>query len=552
MRSARALSALALYGGLVVWLTWPLGSSLGTHLPRTAPACGYDSLYSAWALAWESHALVSASARIADANIFQPARNALFYGPTAFGALPYFAPTFLATGNPALALNLLFLGGIALTAFGLHAVIVAWTGSQLAGLVAGSTFLGSRWVLWEFVPTTPHFAVLLYLPWIAYLGGAPRLDRGAALGLLALVVLQALVDPVYLAPAALAPLACLALARLARRSTRADAWRLALVLAAAGLALLPFMAGHLAVRSQNPDLAHQTIWAVTQEPIDLPWGLLAPLSPAAVPVAALWLIALGAASFALGRRWSDATLRRVWASALLWVAFGLLMSLTPTLGFLRVPSRLAIDALIGLALLAGLAFAECAARLADGPPRVLARLGPTALAAALLGLGYAQYLRGFETPFSREALPLAYPLQAPVSPGSSLVKALRRPGGALLELPVELEQVYAPPLHARAMYRSIFHGRPLLNGYSSYWPEAFPARIRLASRLPDASALAELRRTTGLEAIVVDTSLLAPEQRATWLAIARGGAGSEPFELLAVEDKQLLFALRDATEPSGR
>jgi hypothetical protein len=46
-----------------------------------------------------------------DANALYPAPRTLFYGPTAFGALPMFAPAFLATGNPTLALNLVTIGG---------------------------------------------------------------------------------------------------------------------------------------------------------------------------------------------------------------------------------------------------------------------------------------------------------------------------------------------------------------------------------------------------------------------------------------------------------
>jgi hypothetical protein len=570
IRSIRALAALILYGALVTCLTWPLGAHLGTHLPSTGPLCEYDSLYSAWALSWESHALVTAPARLGDANAFHPARGALFYGPTAFGALPYFAPTFLSTGNPALALNLLFLSGVALTAFSLHSVATAWTGSQLAGLVAGSTFLGSRWVLWHFLPATPHFAVLLYLPWIAYLGATPSLSRGTSVGLLALIVLQSLVDPVYLAPASMAPLVVLAAARFLRRSTRASALRLATILAAGELALVPVAAGYLGVRRENPNLAEQTLWRVAQQPSELPWGFFAPLSPVAVQVVFLCLIAMGAASLSLSDRRRDRALRRAWVTSLLWVGVGLLISLTPVVtwygrdvelphaeiarwvplfGFLRVPMRLSVAALIGLALLAGLAFAECATRLAEGAPRAFARLAPPALAAVLLGLGYSQYLRGFDVPFVREALPPAYPLQSLGPARSPVVAALQSPGGPILELPVDLDEVYSAHLHARAMYRSIFHWRPLLNGYSSYWPKGFPARMQLARQLPDANALAELFRKTGLETIVVDITLLPREDRAAWRAIARRRRNSPRLELLAAEGGVFVFRIPSVAQP---
>ena len=61
--------------------------------------------------------------------MYYPTRYALFYGSTAFGALPYFAPTYLISGNPVLALNLVLLSCVALTAWTLHIVVARWTGS---------------------------------------------------------------------------------------------------------------------------------------------------------------------------------------------------------------------------------------------------------------------------------------------------------------------------------------------------------------------------------------------------------------------------------------
>src|SRR5881397_77853 len=58
------------------------------------------------------------------------------------------------------------------------------------------------------------------------------------------------------------------------------------------------------------------------------------------------------------------------------------------------------------------------------------------------------------------------------------------------------------------MYRSTFHWRPLLNGYSSYYPAGFGERMTIADHLPDADALTTLRRETGLDAILVHLDLL--------------------------------------------
>jgi hypothetical protein len=76
------------------------------------------------------------------------------------------------------------------------------------------------------------------------------------------------------------------------------------------------------------------------------------------------------------------------------------------------------------------------------------------------------------------------------------------------------------------MYRSIFHWQPILNGYSGFWPAGFPERMRLVYQLPDSSAVAALRRETGLSMILVDLDQRVDRSRAaSYRALARGGEG---------------------------
>ena len=117
----------------------------------------------------------------------------------------------------------------------------------------------------------------------------------------------------------------------------------------------------------------------------------------------------------------------------------------------------------------------------------------------------------------REPLPHEYPLLTPPAARDPIVQALRASHGPVLEIPVDMtEWGPLPGRHARAMYRAIFHRRPLLNGYGGYWPNGFIERMELASRLPDPAALAELRRQTGLATVVVNTGSLSPEARFAW------------------------------------
>ncbi len=556
---ARAAGLLLFYAAAVAWLTWPLASQLSTHVPNTKFACESDGGHALWALAWETHALVTDPARLPDANIYHPASNALFYGPTAFGALPLFGPVFLASGNPVLAMNLVFLGGLVLTAWTLHWVAARWTGSLLAGFVAAGTLLTTRWTLWHWIPMVPYWAILLYFPLVMFLAAqTARSGRHLPL-LLLLLVLQSLIDPVYLASALFLPLGLLALARLLRRSTRRGGMLLLLTLGVATLCLLPVYAGYARVRAENPSLRTQTVW-VRENLTQLPEALTAPQAPTAVPGAVLLLVLVGALAFAARARRAGAAERGVWMHGAFWVAAGLLLSLEPPLFWngirirlphdlvpwayevLRAPERLGVATLMGLAVLAAAAFAECTRRIRAVPRRPgLRSLAEPALAALVMGAMYAEYLWGpAYSVASWPTLPGSYPVLERSQGPPGFVAALRRSRGPLLELPIDVRHHHgrAANLQARAMVRSISHWRPLLNGYSSFWPEGFRERMELASRLPDPGALAALRRETGLEHVLVRRG---PATLA-WEALAERG-GRDDLRVVAWTADDLLFAV---------
>jgi len=558
-RLGSSLALLVSYLGLLVWLTWPLAAHLATHHPETALACRFDQLHAIWALSYATHVLVSAPGRLAGGNIYHPAPHALFYGPAGFGAVPYFAPTFLLTGNPTLAGNVLFLGGVGLSALMLHLVAQRWTGSSAAGFLAAWTLLTTRWTLWTWIPTVPYDAVLLYFPVILFVAARPAQSFRQALVLLPLVVLQCLVESTYVAVAVLAPLGLLALARVARRSTRAAGLRLLGVLVLAVVALLPVYAGYATVRAENPMLPSQTQWTNIPPDTVLSETLLAPDAATAVPGAAMLVALIGGLAFALRARRAAATERAAWAQGACWVLAGTLLSLKsplfqggvripipqdllrgiPISAFLRVPARLAMAALMGLAVLVGLGFGECTRRLAT-PDR--GRWAPAArgiLALLVAAAMFAEYRSG--PVYDRAeagSLPASYPVTPSVAP-SPIDAVLRAGEGPVLQIPVA-PTLRSPGLQARAMYRSIYHWRPILNGYSSYWPAGFPERMALANRLPDPQALATLRRDTGLATVVVTMWELRPPQQAVWRALARDGSRTD-LRLVAQDEGLLVF-----------
>jgi hypothetical protein len=98
-----------------------------------------------------------------------------------------------------------------------------------------------------------------------------------------------------------------------------------------------------------------------------------------------------------------------------------------------------------------------------------------------------------------DALPESYPLQdAPVS-DTELLRHLRARQGPVLELPSWDPAIGKPGLRANAvaMYRATEHWRPLLNGYSSYWPAGYlgtHAAPRTAYPAPTRSADSSAKR----------------------------------------------------------
>jgi hypothetical protein len=569
----RAIAVVGGYAGLVACLTWPLVAHLATHLP--SPSAMYDFQFTTWALATETRTLATHPSAILEANIYAPAPHARGYGPTAVGLLPYFAPTFLATGNPGLAIDLAWLACLVLTAAALHLVVVRWTGSHLGGLVAGTSFLAAPWTLLGFLPVCPSYAPLLYFPLLLALlvDAAERRARGVvAIGVVA--ALQALADPIYVGPAVLGPLVVLGCWRLRRGE---EGGRGLLVAAAlAGAIVAPTVVPSILVARDNPHLLEQSAWTTVAGANVAPQlrgavhnGLFAPATnlrawyastwaPTCVPCATLVLAGAGVVAGWRRRRVANDARQRAWRQALFWTASALVLAEpvaievlgaridfpiswpvfgTPLYALFRQPIRFEIPALIGLTLLAGLGAAALVGSRGRG-----AWLARTLVVAALGWMLAEHYYGAAWLHGSRLAREIEYPLVEAIADGGPIVETLRRePPGPVIELPIGKGP--NPWAHTRAMYRSIFHQHALLNGYGSYWPERFPERMDLARRLPDVEALRQLVAETGLAyVLVVDVPFRGPFGM-RWRPLARrrpiGGlryVSQEPHALLFAVD----------------
>jgi len=562
---ARSLGWLAVYLGAVVWLTWPLAAHLRTDLPQPHVICNFDQPQMIWAPAHSSRRLVADPMRLFEANIYHAMPHALLYAEAGFGALPFFLPTYVATGDPTLAANVMFLGSLALTAWGLHLLLAAWTGHAGAGAVAACTFLLTPWVLWTWAPGALNYSVLQWIPLVLWLAAAERAGWRRSLALGIVLALQSATSP-YVAAGVLAPVGALACVRLASPSSRRSGVALIGALAVAVALSLVVYGGYAWLRWAEPAMAQHTWWPggyfrTFQFPEDL---FVARHRPNAVPLSMFLLIAAGGAC-ALVRR-SGGT---AWRQGALWLAVGMLISLPPTLivlgspielpharllahtpllDLMREPQRMAVAALFGLAALAGAAYAELASAM-ERTRRMRPALAHGGLLALVLVAAHFSYVDSVWPPelFALRVLPASYPIAPAPRPPTTLVEEVERRDGVLLQLPAYGDTVLdTARANARAMFESIGHWQPLVNGYGGYYPAGLRDTLRLTRQLPDAQALAEIRRRTGVTFVLVRGAAMNPVQRDAFEALAHYGGGAG-LGFVSRDGDDMLFAVTELT-----
>src|SRR5579871_3935628 len=141
-----------------------------------------DILLCTWILSWDVHALLTHPFALFQGNILYPASNTLALSEHLLGDLPTFAPVWLLTGNPVLALNVTIVVSFLLCGVGMHLLIRRWTGSQAAAYVAGLAYVFAPWRQLTF--HWPHLLETQYFPLLLW-----AIDRVVAEGSMAAVCL---------------------------------------------------------------------------------------------------------------------------------------------------------------------------------------------------------------------------------------------------------------------------------------------------------------------------------------------------------------------------
>lgn len=482
--------------------TWPLPTHLSTRIPHDPG----DPVLNTYLLWWNAETLPFGP-RWWNPPFFFPMRGALALSEHLAGLAVISTPVQLLGGTPVLGYNITLLASYALSAWFTSLLVHRLTGSTLAGFCAGLAYgfapfragqlahlqvLTSQWLPLQLL------AMHAYLDdgrrrWLVLCGGA-WLIQGLSNGyyLLFMPVLVAL----WLAwfPA-----------------WRRDARRGGALVAAWALASLPFVPLLLKYREVHEALGltrgAAEIAGFSAKPSSFlnPPHLLAFWPPRNVPthedylfpgITVVALLVL-AAVFAVARGTYRSAIRRrspLVFYALVTVVMATLtfgpgspeaggwrwlrpyywLTLLPGFGSLRVPARFAMLSTLCAAVAAGLAVARLA------PVRQAARA--ILIVVVVAGLTVDGWI---------EPMPLLAP------PGRQLLSDA--PADAVvLELPPDETLV-----SVNAMYRALFHRRPLVNGYSGHFPPHYGV-LSQALRRGDPSPLLELARGRSLVIIVND------------------------------------------------
>lgn len=535
------LGALGLFILITVIMTWPYTRQIQTSLYNWS-----DALLNTWTMAWGTHALLTDPLNLYNANIFYPYANTLAYSESLLPQTLVAMPIILATDMPAFAHNLLALSSFVLAAFGMYLLVFDLTGSPLAGLVAGMIYTFTSYKLMHF----PHLQLLSsqWMPFaLLYLRKTcAQPSRWTHAFLFAIFFsLQALSSFYYAFFAAIASALYVAyILALRVRARTAKAWvsvRAAPIMMTLGLIAvinLPLSLPYFAVQRdlglergmQDVEYYAATVRTYFSVP-DGNWLYSKWLAPKArmtgsgerdfvgFVAIALAFVGLVGRPFRDSEKWFYLLLGIVgvvlsfgarnqifsfprWPTLTLpfYLPFRYLFEWVPGFKAMRGPDRFAYLAVLGLAVIAGYSTRTFMQRIrAWRPDRAF--VAPAAALVLLMLIG----LENIAVPVRlTNPATLARPL-----PDATRFIAGSDPNAVVLELPMFLDKESL----AWPQYYSIFHWRPLVNGFSGFFPPGYEAFAAITGEFPGKASLAVLDEI-GVRTVVVHNDLLTPPERA--------------------------------------
>jgi hypothetical protein len=504
-RAAVLVPALLAALTFTAWVTWPQALHLAT-----AGAQHQDTYFSMWRLAWVAHGLTSQPFALFDTNIFHPFRGTLAYSDAMLLQGVLAAPFFWAGLPPLLVYNIMLFAGFAGSGVGMFVLARRLTGAAGPALVAAGVFTMAPYRIEHFMHLELQWAMWIPLTfWAIHRSIEERSAKfGALAGLfLWLQVVSCVYYGVFLALtlAVFVPLVLLVSGRIGWTAIGS------LVLAASVAILLTIPYAWPYVRNAQTlgprDLNEVALYSATpvnylaSPPQGLLWGWTSRWgSPerSLFPGLAATLLAL----LALGHK--PRRLVFVYAVVGLW-AFELslgshgrlyewIAEQVSILGGLRAPARFSIVAVCAIAALAGFGAEVARRRWGGGGTRRAAAL--TAALLAVLMVDYAN--TGMEI--------------GPIHDGPyDVYTIIRNAGpGVVVELPTARSNALPGDDYLYAFW-SHSHWRPLVNGYSGYYPPHYIQTIEMMERFPDDRSIERLKNL-GVRFVVVHVALYPPER----------------------------------------
>jgi hypothetical protein len=503
--SRTLLTPFALYTALTAVMTWPQLRQLGTHA-----ADHHDVYFNMWRLGWVAHALSSAPADLFEGNIFYPARRTLTLSDAMLVEGVVATPLLWAGVPPVLVHNLLLLGAIVASALAMFVLVRRLTGASGPAFIAG--------IIFAFVPYRFDHYMHLELQWTIWLPLAfwavhRTIDSGRVLHGLqagAFVALQMLSSVYYGIFLSIVLTLVSGLLLLAMKRPRRFAARALLIGGAAAaivccLYALPYLATKEEVGGRpGTEIARYSARAwdylrATPDNTMYGWGEAdvslheRRLFPGALPFM-LAIVAL------LWRPPGDAAFAWVLALAVAFemslgvrgYSYSFLSEHVPIFAALRAPARLGIFVVMCLAVLAGYGYAVVRDAVSTRARAILPWL-VTGILLMEYRVAPLQLVRYDNSP------PSVY----------SLIAAL--PPGVIAELPMARPDSRPGP-DAFYTYMSTFHWRPIINGYSGFYPETYLPRLRAVRGFPDDNSL-QVLRNDGVNYVVVHLSSYEPDER---------------------------------------
>jgi hypothetical protein len=508
---SRVVVPAAVYLLLALAWSWPLPIHLAnrfTHDPG-------DPLLNTYLIWWNAQALPLTSSYWSP-PFYWPMRGTLALSEHLAGLSPITTPLQLAGASPLFAYNFVILASTWWTGLATHALARRLTGSSLAAYCAGIAFAYAPY------RTSQLAHIQLYACWwipLALLALHAYYEERRTRWLVLLGVaylLQGLTNGHYLL---FVPVLIGAwMVWFTRRPQIAAASRVLLTLAVSCGLTLPFLLQYFVVhRAQglSRNIVEMTEYSARPEsflsatPILRFWNTRPPLTTEQYLFPGITALALVVAGLVVARkdgRYRFYVLAAVLMAALsagpasslvsietLWHPYTLLAAL-PGYSGLRVPTRFFMLAVLCLAVAAGLAFAAIERRY----PR-----GRIWLAVVVFS--------GLAVDGSIAGMPLGMP--PPQLP-------IRESGARVLALPFGEARV-----SVYAMYQSMTHRRPVVNGYSGYVTSHADV-IEWALRRHDPTVLTELRRGRPLYVLVAFT-----DEATEWTAFMDQQPGAEMLRI---------------------